>query len=106
MTSHSPTTASVAERVLEVRARIEGACARVGRDASEVTLVAVSKGFDLASIAEARAAGVRDFGENRAQELLPKIAAASEAAGARARAADHRATTGGSTGSPRTGLVT
>jgi pyridoxal phosphate enzyme (YggS family) len=79
MTPRSPDI-TIAERVLEVRARIEAASARAGRDASEVRLVAVSKSFDVASIAEARAAGVRDFGENRAQELLPKIGAASNEA--------------------------
>jgi hypothetical protein len=78
-TPKSAATTTIAERMLEVRARIEAACARVGRDASEVTLIAVSKTFDLASIAEALAAGVADFGENRAQELLPKIEAASRA---------------------------
>jgi hypothetical protein len=106
MPSHSP-AATVAERVLEVRARIEGACARAGRDASEVTLVAVSKSFDVASIAEALAAGVADFGENRAQELLPKIEAASKAGLGTSRAGD-RGLPGGSSfdtltmSSPRT----
>ncbi|MSP21607.1 MAG: YggS family pyridoxal phosphate-dependent enzyme [Dehalococcoidia bacterium] len=70
---------TIAGRVLDVRERIEAACARAGRDASEVTLVAVSKGFDVASIAEVVAAGVADLGENRAQELLPKVEAASKA---------------------------
>jgi PLP dependent protein len=92
---------TVAERVAAVRARIEGACARVGRDASEVTLVAVSKTFDVASIAEVYAAGVPDFGENRAQELLPKIEAASEV-GLGGWPAGDRGPRRGSTGSPRT----
>jgi pyridoxal phosphate enzyme (YggS family) len=40
-----------------------------------VCLVAVSKGFGIEDISLAAAAGVREFGENRAQEALPKIAA-------------------------------
>lgn len=99
MTSRAP-AATIAERVAEVRTRIEGACARAGRDTSEVTLVAVSKTFDIASIAEALAAGVADFGENRAQELLPKIEAASKA-GLRIPGAENRGPRGGSPGSPR-----
>ena len=107
MTPSSP-AATIAERVREVRARIEAACVRAGRDASEVTLVAVSKTFDVASIAEVMAAGVADFGENRAQELLPKVEAASKA-GLGTREAGDRGPRGGSLrqaqgrlGSPRT----
>ncbi len=56
----------------DVRANIEAACKRAGRSADEVTLIAVSKtkGADL--IREAYDAGVRDFGENRVQEILAK----------------------------------
>jgi hypothetical protein len=41
----------------------------------DVTLVAVSKTHPLERIQEAYAAGQRDFGENRVQELVPKYEA-------------------------------
>ena len=53
----------------EVRARIDAAAVRCGRDPSGVTLVAVSKRHSVDAIREAYAAGQRDFGENYAQEL-------------------------------------
>jgi PLP dependent protein len=62
----------VAERLASVRRRIEVACARVGRSADAVRLIAVSKGHDARAIAEAHAAGQREFGENYAQELIRK----------------------------------
>ena len=57
-----------------MRARIALAAARVGRDPASVRLVAVGKGFSAAEIALAATAGVTDFGENRVQEALPKMA--------------------------------
>jgi PLP dependent protein len=63
----------VAERLRAVLDRVCAAAGRAGRDAAEVTLVAVSKGQPVAAIAEAYAAGHRDFGENRADELLAKV---------------------------------
>ncbi|MEX2244673.1 MAG: YggS family pyridoxal phosphate-dependent enzyme [Fimbriimonadaceae bacterium] len=66
---------SVASRLRDVRDRIERACASVGRDPSAVTLVAVTKTVAVGRIREAYDLGVRDFGENRLQEALPKIEA-------------------------------
>ena len=66
---------TVAERVAAVRARIAEAAARAGRSPDEVTLVAVSKSVPVAAMREAYAAGIRDFGENRAQEARDKFAA-------------------------------
>ncbi len=78
MTLPGTTTAeAITARIAAVRGRIERACARADRDPAAVRLVAVSKGHDVAALAVAAAAGLADFGENRAQELLPK---ASEAA--------------------------
>jgi pyridoxal phosphate enzyme (YggS family) len=65
------------ERVLD---RIAAACARVGRDASEVTLVAVSKTIPAEALRDAVAAGLDLLGENRVQEALAK---APEVPGAR-----------------------
>ena len=47
----------------------------VGRDVRSITLLAVSKGQDIARIRAARALGVADFGENYLDEALPKIEA-------------------------------
>ncbi|MEQ9501052.1 MAG: YggS family pyridoxal phosphate-dependent enzyme [Deltaproteobacteria bacterium] len=65
---------TVAASLAEVNARIAEACARAGRDAVEVTLVAVSKRQPDESLMEAYAAGHRDFGENFVQELERKRA--------------------------------
>lgn len=59
-----------AERLAEIEGRIAAARARSGGHA--VRLVAVSKKQPVEAIAEAIAAGVRDFGENYAQELEAK----------------------------------
>jgi PLP dependent protein len=59
------------ERVLE---RIAAACARVGRDPADVTLVAVSKEVEADRLAYAVAAGIRTLGENRVQEGMAKRA--------------------------------
>lgn len=67
----TPTT--IAANLALVRQRIDAAARRAGRSGSEVTLVAVSKTHPLAAIAEAYAAGQRDFGENRVEELWPKV---------------------------------
>jgi pyridoxal phosphate enzyme (YggS family) len=78
------TTTGIAQRLAEVRARVAAACERTARDPAEVTIVGVSKTQPAEAVAEAVAAGLLDVGENRAQELLPK-AAAAEALGARPR---------------------
>jgi pyridoxal phosphate enzyme (YggS family) len=64
---------TISDRLTEIRGRIASAARSAGRDPSSVRLVAVSKTFPLESIADAFAAGQRDFGENRVQEALPKI---------------------------------
>ena len=56
-----------------VEERVAAACAAAGRDRSDVTLVAVTKGRSLAAIGALYEAGQRDFGENRAQELRDKV---------------------------------
>ncbi|MCS7066496.1 MAG: YggS family pyridoxal phosphate enzyme, partial [Fimbriimonadales bacterium] len=65
--------ASLSERWQTVQARIEAACARAGRDPSEIRIVAVSKGVPVERIAEAYALGLRDFGENYWQEARTKL---------------------------------
>ena len=68
----------MAVRLAEVRARIDAAARGAGRDPSSVRLVAVSKTFPIDAVREAYAAGHRDFGENRVQEALDKIAASPD----------------------------
>lgn len=65
--------AEIAKRLAEVRARIEAAARRAGRDPSAVTLVAVTKTKPLEDLLAAYEAGVRDFGENRVQEAEAKF---------------------------------
>jgi pyridoxal phosphate enzyme (YggS family) len=61
-------TESIAERVAAIEQRIAAAAARAGRERSEITLVAVSKTHPAEAVAQARHAGLHDFGENRVQE--------------------------------------
>ncbi|MCU0722040.1 MAG: YggS family pyridoxal phosphate-dependent enzyme [Planctomycetes bacterium] len=56
-----------------VRARVEAACRRAGRDASSVALVAVTKNRPPADVESLQALGAADAGENRVQEALDKI---------------------------------
>ena len=65
----------LAANIARVRANIAQAAQKAGRDADEVTLVAVSKTKPLELVRLAYEAGVTHFGENRVQEALPKIAA-------------------------------
>jgi pyridoxal phosphate enzyme (YggS family) len=58
--------------VAAIRERIAAAAERAGRSASEVTIVAVTKGHALERAREAAAAGLLDLGENRVQEALAK----------------------------------
>ena len=56
-----------------VRQRIESATRAAGRPPGSVQLVAVSKTFPPEAVREAAQAGLRDFGENYAQEGIEKI---------------------------------
>ena len=67
-----------------IRARIEAACRRAGRDPREVTLIAVSKFKPASDVLEAIAAGQECFGENRVQEMRQKQAEVEEQAPGRA----------------------
>ena len=60
------------ENLQEVEKRIQEACARAGRDRSEVTLVSVSKTKPVEMLQEAYDLGVRVFGENKVQEIRDK----------------------------------
>jgi PLP dependent protein len=62
----------VATRLADVRARIEAACQRAGRDPEGVRLLPVSKTQSTKSIMDGYDAGIRMFGENKVQELAEK----------------------------------
>lgn len=63
---------SIKENLEHVEARIQAACKRAGRERSEVTLIAVSKTKPVPMLNAAYQAGIREFGENKVQELCEK----------------------------------
>ena len=63
----------IAANLTSVRDKIRLAALRSGRDPADIALVAVSKTKPLSVIAAAYAAGQRDFGENRLEELWQKV---------------------------------
>lgn len=60
------------DRLRRVRKRIDDACAKAGRNAGEVALLAVSKRHPASAVRDLFAAGQRRFGENLLQEALTK----------------------------------
>jgi len=70
--------ADIAQRLKEVRGRIDAAAARAAREPEDVTLIAISKTQPDARIEAALAAGQRVFGENRVQEAEAHWAARRE----------------------------
>jgi pyridoxal phosphate enzyme (YggS family) len=56
---------TITENYSAIREHIARICERVGRDPTEVTLVAVSKTVGPHEVARAIEAGIHDFGENR-----------------------------------------
>ena len=65
---------NIESNLARLNERISDAAARTGRNREEITLVAVTKTVPPERIAEAREAGLREFGENRVQEAESKIA--------------------------------
>lgn len=63
----------LATNIAHIRTNIAEAAQRVGRDPSEITLIAVSKTKPIELVRMAYQLGITDFGENRVQEALPKI---------------------------------
>jgi pyridoxal phosphate enzyme (YggS family) len=64
----------LALRLAEVRRRIAKACEAAGRDAGEVTLIAVTKTWPASDVRLLSELGVTDVGENRDAEAAPKAA--------------------------------
>ena len=63
----------IKENVAEVEARIQAACERAGRRREEVTLIAVSKTKPVRDIYEVMETGIKDFRENKVQEMCDKM---------------------------------
>ena len=71
-TSGNQDALMIAEALRAVEERITRAATRAGRDPQSVTLVAVSKTVDAPRVYAAYLNGVRNFGENRVEEGVPK----------------------------------
>jgi len=69
---------ALGSRLSSVRERIARAASRAKRDPAAVRLIAVSKTFSADHIRAAADAGQLDFGENKVQEGLAKIAQTSD----------------------------
>jgi PLP dependent protein len=68
----------IPRRLAEIRDRIANAASHAGRTPDEVRLIAVSKTHPIDAVRAAADAGQRDFGENKVQEALQKIAQSSD----------------------------
>jgi PLP dependent protein len=60
------------KRIQEIKENISAACSKVGRDQSEVTIVAVTKSVSEQRAAEVVNEGIINLGENRAEGLVQK----------------------------------
>ncbi len=68
----------VSSNINIVRNRIADVCSLCSRNPAEIKIVAVSKNTGISLINEAISAGVKDFGENKAQEFTEKFPLFSE----------------------------
>ncbi len=72
-------SAELARNLAATCTRIAAACEAAGRDAGEITLIAVTKTYPARDVLALASLGLTDFGENRDQEAAPKAAAVSAA---------------------------
>ena len=63
---------TIKNNIENIKARMNAAALRAGRDPSEITLIAVSKLHPADAVDEAAACGITDFAENKVQELCSK----------------------------------
>ena len=61
------------ENLEQVQKNVCAACEKAGRNRNEVTLIAVSKTKPVEMLQEIYDCGVRDFGENKVQEMCDKM---------------------------------
>ena len=62
----------IKENLKSVQENISETCKKVNKNHEEVTLIAVSKTKPVSILKEAYDSGIRDFGENKVQEILEK----------------------------------
>ncbi|MET4926717.1 YggS family pyridoxal phosphate-dependent enzyme [Streptomyces sp. PSRA5] len=70
--------AELAENLHKVETRIASACAAVGRERDDVTLIVVTKTYPASDVRLLHGLGVRHVAENRDQDAAPKAAACSD----------------------------
>ena len=63
----------IKENLQEIEKNILKACEKAGRKREEVTLIAVSKTKPVSMVEEVYETGIRDFGENKVQEMCDKF---------------------------------
>ena len=63
----------IKENIRKVKENMKNACLKAGRKPEDTTLIAVTKTKPFEMIMEAYDAGVRDFGENKVQDLMAKF---------------------------------
>lgn len=68
----------ISDRISNVRKRINEAAVKSGRDGSEIILLAVSKTKPIDMLMEAYGCGIKNFGENKVQELVEKYPLAND----------------------------
>ena len=68
----------IPRRLAEVRDRIANAAGRAGRKPEDIRLIAVSKTHPIDAVRAAADGGQIDFGENKVQEALQKIAQSAD----------------------------
>ncbi len=66
-------TVDVKENIRKVKENMKNACLKAGRPPEDTTLIAVTKTKPFEMLMEAYDAGVRDFGENKVQDLMAKF---------------------------------
>jgi PLP dependent protein len=66
---------SISSNIKRVEEMIRQAALKAHRDPAEITLVGVSKTVGPAGVREAYASGLKNFGENRLQDAMEKVAA-------------------------------
>jgi len=68
----------IANNIKDVKARIDRAAARAGRNPGDITLIVVTKYVEDADIQAAAGAGISNFGESRVQDAERRIMRLSE----------------------------
>jgi len=64
---------TIHENIARLKMKIENVAKRVGRNANEITIIAVAKTFPVEKIEEAIVSGIGIIGENRVQEAKAKF---------------------------------